>query len=523
MTRPRTEAWLVYLALGGVAAVVIAFGDHRWSVWAATALQVSTGLVVVAGILRHRPARPAFWVVTAAALIAYAVAQCSWRTGDDGWETVIPFGGIDDWLLYLAFGLFTAALAICALRGQPAGNRRTDAIDGLVVVLGVSAASWHFIAEPFLAIGGLDPWHSALFWFYELFELARIALIALILMAATARGSAQRLVLTGMSLPIAGDILFTYAATTEAPIPVQWFDLLWLWGPVTIAATALHPAMAAPVRPGRPTDTVSGARLVIFVLLTAVIPIVTGLDDITGAAAPAGRTVEGAWIQMTLGVSVAILLVLRLGMLSAVAQRRSRALEEALRLQQALREQLEYRATHDPLTGLGNRAALLDALDCTLSRPVGSRGWLILLDLDGFKNVNDTFGHPVGDALLVALAREFTVAVPGAGSVARLGGDEFAIVLPEHDAPAVTRLADRILAVAARRRRIEGAVIKVSASLGLLPLDVVADTASALREADIALYAAKDAGRDRYRVGATGTAGAGVPVDSRPAAGTRIS
>ncbi|WP_433379728.1 diguanylate cyclase domain-containing protein [Actinoplanes sp. CA-142083] len=499
MTQRSGKAWLFCLAVGIVASVVIAFGGHAWSAWCAAALQASAGLVVLAGIRRHRPPRPAFWVVTATGLISYAVAQLPYRTGDDAWNVRIPFGGVGDWLLYLAFGLFTAALAICALGGQRAGSRRTDAIDGLVVVLGVSAVSWQFIAEPFLTTGGLDAWHTGLFWFYELFELARIALLALIFMSPSANGTVRRLVLTGMSLPIAGDILFTYAATTGTAVPVQCFDLLWLLGTVTIAATALHPAMGAPVRLGRPGDTLSGSRLVIFVLLTAVIPIVTGLNDITGVSVSPGSLAEGAWIQMILGVSVAVLLVLRLGMLSSVAQRRSAALEDALRQQQALREELEHRATHDPLTGLGNRAALMTALDAA----VGTHGWLILLDLDGFKNVNDTYGHPVGDALLVALARDFTATLPPAGQVARLGGDEFAFVLPGSDEAEATGLAARVLVLAARERHIDSATINVSASLGLQPLDLSVDTAAALRDADIALYAAKGGGRNQYRISAT--------------------
>lgn len=506
MTRPRAQAWLLYLAVSALASVGTAFGSHRWSAWSAAILQLSAGLVVIAGIRRHRPVRPAFWVVTAATLIAYAVAQVPWRTGADAWQARIPFGGIDDWLLYLAFGLFTASLALCALREQPVAGRRTDAIDGLVVVLGISAASWHFIAEPFLAGSGLDAWHTALFWFYELFELARLTFIALILMSTSARNTTQRLILTGMSLPIAGDVLFTYATTTKTAVPAQWFDLLWLLGTVTVAAAALHPAMAVPVRPGRPAGTMSASRLVVFVLLTATVPVVTALNDITGAGTSRGRVTEGAWIQMLLGVSVTILLVLRMGMLSAIAQRRSTALEEALAQQQALRRELEHRASHDPLTGLGNRAALMDALHTALSQPAGGRGWLILLDLDGFKNVNDTFGHPVGDALLVALARDFAAVAPPAAKPARLGGDEFAIVLPGCDEAGATGLAERILALAARPRLIDGAPINVSASLGLLPLDAATDAASALRDADIALYAAKSAGRNRYRISSAGVA-----------------
>jgi len=359
VTRWRAEAWIVCLLLGVVASVAVAFGSHRWSAWGAAALQVGAGLVVVAGIRRRRPERPAFWVVTATSLFAYALAQLPYRTGAEAWRPRVPFGGIQDWLLYAAFALFTAALAIAALGGRRAGSRRTDAIDGFLVVLGMSAVSWQFIAEPFLALGGLTARQTTLFWCYELFELARIALLALIFMSPSACRATRRLLLTGMSLPIVGDILFTYTATTGTAVPTQVFDLLWLLGTVTIAATALHPRMATPLRIGRPADTLSGSRLVIFVVLTAVIPVLSGLNDISGVAVPAGRLAEGAWVQMILGVSVAVLLVLRLGMLNAVTQRRSTALEEALRQQQALRAELEHRATHDPLTGLGNRAALL--------------------------------------------------------------------------------------------------------------------------------------------------------------------
>ncbi|MFI5957198.1 putative bifunctional diguanylate cyclase/phosphodiesterase [Cryptosporangium sp. NPDC051539] len=173
-----------------------------------------------------------------------------------------------------------------------------------------------------------------------------------------------------------------------------------------------------------------------------------------------------------------------------------------LRVHRQARES-QHRALHDALTGLANRAALTDALDALPpSRPA-----LLLLDLDGFKAVNDGFGHPTGDALLRAVgARLSAVLSADAGPdgvdvvCARLGGDEFAVLLSRADRESAVALGRRIVEVIAEPFRVDGRELCVTASVGIRVVagEVGAPLAFVLfRDADLALYAAKQSGRNQ--------------------------
>ncbi|MEO7979490.1 MAG: GGDEF domain-containing protein [Sporichthyaceae bacterium] len=155
----------------------------------------------------------------------------------------------------------------------------------------------------------------------------------------------------------------------------------------------------------------------------------------------------------------------------------------------------ERRALTDPLTGLANRDGLRLAMDDVLeARDPASA--LLLLDLDEFKPVNDTFGHHAGDEVLREIARRVGLLVRPGDVVARLGGDEFAVFLGATADPQV--VADRILAAVRQPVTVEGHDVRVSTSIGIAraPRDA-RDTARLLRAADGALYTAKTAGRGR--------------------------
>jgi diguanylate cyclase (GGDEF)-like protein/PAS domain S-box-containing protein len=169
---------------------------------------------------------------------------------------------------------------------------------------------------------------------------------------------------------------------------------------------------------------------------------------------------------------------------------------------------LRHQAMHDSLTGLPNRVMLLDRFEKAIDRsrqealPVA----LLLMDLDRFKEVNDTFGHHFGDVLLRQVALRLQNQARDAETVARLGGDEFAIVLPApRDNEAVTGLAQAILNSLEQPFVIEGQVLEVGASIGIALFPIHgADGRTLLRRADVAMYAAKQAGtgyafhRDEY-------------------------
>ncbi len=160
-------------------------------------------------------------------------------------------------------------------------------------------------------------------------------------------------------------------------------------------------------------------------------------------------------------------------------------------------------ARYDTLTGLANRLHITDLLERALRNHMGQAQpcALLLLDLDRFKAVNDTLGHPVGDQLLQQVAGRLTQIVGDKGQVGRLGGDEFQIVLPQVTHPEkLAGIANAIILSVARPFAIEGQQVRVGSSIGIAVSEGEGVTVSALvRNADLALYAAKDAGRGVYR------------------------
>src|SRR5438445_2137105 len=157
----------------------------------------------------------------------------------------------------------------------------------------------------------------------------------------------------------------------------------------------------------------------------------------------------------------------------------------------------------DPLTGLANRTSLTPALEQAVERARrhGARLAGAFIDLDGFKQINDTYGHDAGDQFLVEMARRLRAKLRATDLVARLGGDEFFVVLEEvTDAAAVEGINRKLLDDALRPYALPGgAETRVSASIGIsLFPDDAADAATLMKHADAAMYAAKEAGKNRY-------------------------
>jgi diguanylate cyclase (GGDEF)-like protein/PAS domain S-box-containing protein len=168
----------------------------------------------------------------------------------------------------------------------------------------------------------------------------------------------------------------------------------------------------------------------------------------------------------------------------------------------ALEEQLTHQAFHDNLTGLANRALFRDRLDQALARAGRSDRVLavLLVDLDGFKQVNDSLGHDAGDQLLQEVAQRFDSLVRASDTVARFGGDEFALLLEEiteHDAVGLTQ---RLLEGLTAPVSIAGGEVVLGASIGVVLHEGPGRSDQLVRDADVAMYAAKDGGRGRYEI-----------------------
>jgi len=198
-----------------------------------------------------------------------------------------------------------------------------------------------------------------------------------------------------------------------------------------------------------------------------------------------------------------------------------------LDLQQQLisaRDALRVQATHDPLTGLWNHAAIFDILRRELERAQRQRTSLgvVMADLDHFKQINDTYGHPAGDAVLCEATRRMQSAVRTYDSIGRYGGEEFLIVVPGAEEASTLQQAERL------RASISKAPIKVNHS-SAIPLTIslgvtapaepaASNLESLLRAADLALYEAKRKGRNRVEMASAEGVADGPAVTTRPTA-----
>jgi diguanylate cyclase (GGDEF)-like protein len=177
--------------------------------------------------------------------------------------------------------------------------------------------------------------------------------------------------------------------------------------------------------------------------------------------------------------------------------------DRAEREMHVLTQQLQYRATHDPLTDVFNRSAVIEHATKALR---ADRAVMVLLDIDEFKKVNDDFGHPAGDAVILGIVDCLQHIVGDRGFVGRVGGEEFTVVLPGHDLEEALQLTERM------RLQIGGHVFpspvdrRITASFGISANTHGTDFDTAYSLADSALYQAKRSGRNRVEVASAGSA-----------------
>ncbi|WP_089254350.1 putative bifunctional diguanylate cyclase/phosphodiesterase [Asanoa hainanensis] len=182
-----------------------------------------------------------------------------------------------------------------------------------------------------------------------------------------------------------------------------------------------------------------------------------------------------------------------------------------------LRRDLEHRATHDPLTGLANAALFRGSVREGQGEPDRA---VLVVDVDDFKIVNDTFGHHVGDELLAIVAARITAGIRNVDLAARIGGDEFAVLLRAVDERTATEITRRISEALGQPASVAETLVNTRSSIGLALASVGDDDHTLLRNADTALYVAKAAGKGRWR---QYTAGMPAPSRQRPEVRNRMA
>ena len=428
-----------------------------------------------------------------------ALAAASWAAGEAVWsyyEVIAgiktPFPSLADAGFLLAVPLQVAAVLHFA-RGKRGTSQAKTFFDGAIVAGSVMFISWATVLHTVYATGGDGPLSFGLSLAYPVGDLVTVVIIIAALAGARVLYAPMALIAAGLLALTVSDSTFTYL-TSQNAFNTSPVDTGWVAGFLLIALAAVL-ARLVPGAKGSATETPS--------LVRNLLPYV----PLAGAwLLAAGMLVSGQSVDLfavgLMVLIVALVLVRQVLALNEVA-RLSRQLEDSVGRLRSREQELSYQAFHDPLTGLANRALFRDRLEhaLELGRRSGRKLAVLYLDLDGFKVVNDNFGHDAGDRLLMVMAERIKSCVRSGDTTARLGGDEFAVVLSEvKGAEDAVLVAERVVEAFGQPFSI-GMVIQMGVSAGLVVWDDSPQAAEdLLREADVAMYAAKSRGGSQYAV-----------------------
>jgi len=438
-------------------------------------------VATVYGLRRWRP-RPLWpWLVLGGALVLFLPTNFL-RVSMDTLGNLGP----DRALLPDAFavpGYFLLAVGLVGLAGVRLRNADDiDAIlDGVIAALAVLMLAWVFLVTPILAEQEVSLPVQITFALYPVLSTFVLAMGARV---AFSRGReapiALWLLLVAMFCLLLGDTLYAMADTGRYSFPNNLMDLPYAAAFLVYALAAMHPSIQR-LGQSRPSDDVEARNGRLFTVAAALfLPIVVlliGIDRI------------GTGDRVALGV-IATLLV------GVAVFRMWRALRQHAQSQ----ARLAYEATHDGLTGLPNRGFVAEHVSRGLHTQSLRRGTMTLLhvDIDRFKLVNDSMGHSVGDALLVAVAERLNERVRPGDLVGRLGGDEFVIVIAGlPDEAAALDFGERTRLMFKQPFVVRGVDITVTASVGIafqFAEQCVAE--ELIRDADTAVNQAKARGGD---------------------------
>ncbi len=460
---------------------------HRMPEVAAEAVYVgiagSCAVAVAVGLRRHRPAVAGPWR-------AFGVGVGLWVLGEAIWCTLLLVDGdLPDVSVadpaYLGGYLLMAVGLSGMIRARRPGRDTEGLVDGIVLGIALLSVAWVFLIVPLSDPTATTALSNLVALAYPLGDVVLLAVCGRLLLGVGRRSAAFWLLVGGLLATLVADTAYAVVVAADLEYLV-WLDALWIAGYALMGAAALSPTMADLVTPGdRTSPALTRARLAMLGLALMVIPLL----QVLGLAAGLG------WLLGPVQALLALLVLLRVGLLVTDRDRELKARVEAQR-------RLAHEATHDALTGLIDRAEFGRRLDERLGTPERQRPVAVLFcDLDGFKVVNDSLGHPFGDRLLVTVARRLEQALGGDVAdeggrpvLARFGGDEFVVfcdVRDRHDALAV---ANRISALVAEPIEVDGQELGVGCSVGVaVARPEQHDGAELVRDADAAMYRAKAA------------------------------
>ena len=446
------------------------------------------GLVAVAGtvygVVRWRPQPRWPWLLLLSAFLVFLVSGAV----RDGLPTLGDLSAdrslAPDLIALPGYVLVGVALLGLARGRHIRAGQLDTTLDATVAALAAFTVAWAFLIMPTLANQDVRPALRIVLVSYPVLSVFLTAIgVRLVFSGGGTNPLAYRLVLAALVALLVGDIVFMLEDLGLMTVPTRLVELPYAIAFGTIAVAVVHPSIRDVGAPVPASALLPRSGRAALVAVGICVPAIVALS--VRDASTLDRVALGSIVVALTGV---------------VSWRMYRA----LRAHASVESNLLHRLTHDALTGLPNRTEVHDHLTDLLREPVGPahQTAVVLLDLDRFKLVNDTFGHGLGDELLLAVARRLVATTRSVDRVARVGGDEFVVVIEDATGlDAVREIAERTRLSLAVPFEVRGVEIPVRASVGVaIGTAGVDDAETLLRDADTAMYQAKDAGGDLVAV-----------------------
>ncbi|SEP78078.1 putative bifunctional diguanylate cyclase/phosphodiesterase [Microlunatus flavus] len=488
--RGAGRAWGWFL---GAAALVVASYYLLPDGLPRDAAYVAVGLAAVVaiecGVRANRPSQAWPWHLLATGTMVWSVGDAlgSWFSdvlGADGFPTVAD-------PVYLAGYPVMAVGLLLFIRGRRSVRDTAGLLDSAILAVALGVLAWVLLARPTLDLFRDSAAAAAVAAAYPVADIVLVGLLIRLVTTPGGRSRSFRFLVAAMALLAVGDALTTGLRLTTWDASGA-IDFLWLLSYALTGVAALHPSMVSMTEASR-VEPVRFSRLRLASLAGAAVvaPVVLAVQAALGLRLDLWAVVVGS---VALSGLVVARMKLSLDLISTANAER-----------EAARVALAHQAAHDSLTGLPNRAQAVFLMRGALSRAQrsGAVVGVLFVDLDGFKQVNDTLGHAAGDEVLVVAGARMQEAVRDGDVVARFGGDEFVVLVePVDEEASAVAVAERLVRVLSEPVVLgSGREVSIGASVGVaVALDGTVDPERLLAEADVAVYRAKLAGRGRVEV-----------------------
>ncbi|MQY31205.1 GGDEF domain-containing protein [Nocardia aurantia] len=462
----RTKSpWWATTPILILAVITVPLAGRPLALGAMLVVVAATLAMICTGVHRHRPPAPVAWFLLAASSVLFCVGT----TLRDFLEWPIPPPLADLFTL----GGYVGVGAAAVLWLVPRRTFHIDLIlDSWLIGLGALLASWTFLISPVLHAARVFDGPTLIRVTYPVVDALLLTVVTHSMVTAGRSETSLRLVHLCLLTVLGGDLGYNLDAAGYLTLGPNMLLIPELLAFLLVGLAALHPTMVTVGQPRHIHPHQSRQRASFI----AVLLVVASLGPVVGANLD---TLDRAVVS-------ALLAVLLVGVLA----RSERAVVRSLRSER----RAQYQADHDMLTGLSNRAALLRAPRVYADRWAGRPLCLLFLDLDGFKAINDTHGHAVGDELIAGAADRIRHVIGQDDLAARYGGDEF-VVLGCANRQESAVLAERLLDAFRKPFELTAGPVSVATSIGIAcdaPRSADDTVYDLLREADSAMYHAKE-------------------------------